>query len=175
MLPENPQDSDARTLTRWCDGAIESLGLRSFAPPIQVSWNSRLRTSAGRAFIANNLIELNPALIRISHDEVCLTLKHELAHLIAYRLSSPKKILPHGQEWKTACAALGIPRETARHTLPFPARRYARNHHYQCRSCGIVIDRVRPFRRAVACSICCNQYNQGNFSSQFAFKKIKAP
>ena len=94
---------------------------------------------------ALTLIELNPRLHEFE-GQIERTLRHELAHLVAYHRAGRRRIEPHGGEWKTACADLGIPGESARHTLPLPRSTVKRNYSYACAHCGFITHRVRKFR-----------------------------
>jgi predicted SprT family Zn-dependent metalloprotease len=127
-----------------------------------------MRSTAGYAKWPHWRVELNPRLKEFP-GEVARTLKHELAHLVAHARAGRRRIAPHGREWRQACADLGIPGESARHTLPLPSRRQKRKFSYACPSCGIVVDRVRKFRRRTACLICCRKHNRGRYDARFEF------
>ena len=57
-------------------------------------------------------MELNPRLKQLPvpqrASEIRRTLRHELAHLVAYVRAGRRRIKPHGEEWKQACKDLGI-------------------------------------------------------------------
>jgi SprT protein len=154
-------------MTAWCREAAETLNLPKLQEKITVVWNKRMRTTVGRAFWPACRIEMNPRLKEFPEDETQRTLKHELAHLIAYARSGRRKIAPHGLEWQTACAQLGIPGESVRHTLPLKPRRMQRKYSYTCPSCMAVISRVRPIKRPSACHTCCRKHNGGRFHQRF--------
>ena len=101
------------------------------------------------------------------------TLKHELAHLVAYERNMRRRIEPHGIEWQVACADLGIAGEQPFHTLPFKRRRVKRNHAYTCPNCFSTIRRVKPIQRAVACYDCCRKFNHGAYHDRFRLIKNK--
>ncbi len=157
-------EAQART---WLD----DLGIHEGAIRVQVIWNARLRSTAGYAKWPAWRVELNPKLMPME-GEVERTLKHELAHLIAYSRAAGKRIDAHGPEWRKACADLGIPDESARHSLPLPRSQQKRKFAYQCPSCQQVVQRVKRFRRHVACLACCQKYNRGQFDARFAFKLL---
>lgn len=146
----------------------KELGLLKLSKQVIVTWNPRMRSTAGRAFYKESKIELNPKLIEISEEEVLRTFLHELAHLVAHARTSPRRISPHGVEWKQACSDLGIPNEKATHALPLPRRSQSRNWHYTCTSCKQVITRVRKSLKKYACSTCCKNYNKGKYTKKFA-------
>ena len=165
----------ARELLRACGAA--PLGER-----IKIVWNTRLRSTAGRAFPKLWRIELNPR-VRAFAGETDRTFRHELAHLLVawnhehqpgFRRRRRQRE-PHGPEWKRACAALGIGGESRCHTLSLSApRKLARPHAYECPACLLVVRRVRPIARGrmLACGICCRQQARGRFDRRFQLRKI---
>ena len=165
-----PEDTG---LTAWCAESAKSLGLNELARKVRVTWNSRMQTTAGRAWWPDRAIELNPKLKECEPEELWRTLKHELAHLVAYERCGRWRIEPHGVEWQAACADLGIQGEQPYHTLPFKRRRMKRNHAYICSNCFAVIHRVKPIKRAVACYDCCRKFNQGAYHDRFRLIKNK--
>ena len=82
-LPAKPVKEDGG-LTAWCVEASYGLGLPELARKVRVSWNPRMQTTAGRAWWPDRRIELNPKLRDCESEELWRTLKHELAHLVAY-------------------------------------------------------------------------------------------
>ena len=160
-------------LTAWCVEAAKSLSLHELARKVCVTWNPRMQTTAGRAWWPDRAIELNPKLKECEPEELWRTLKHELAHLVAYERCGRRRIDPHGPEWQTACADLGIPGEKPFHNLPFKRRKMKRNHSYICSNCFATIHRVKPIRRAVACYDCCRKFNAGLYHDRFRLIKKK--
>lgn len=150
---------------------LDRLGLHEGAMKLRVEWNRKLRSTAGYAKWPMWKVELNPRLAEFS-GQVDRTLKHELAHLIAYARAGRRRIEPHGKEWRKACADLGIPDESARHTLPLPRTRQSRNFTYQCPSCTVKVERVRKFQRHTACLACCRKHNHGRYDVRFQFTLI---
>ena len=132
-----------------------------------------MRTTAGRAWWPDRAIELNPKLKECEHEEIWRTLKHELAHLVAYERCGRRRIDPHGAEWQVACADLGIEGEKPYHNLPFKRRRMKRNHAYACPNCLAVVHRVKPITKAVACYECCRKFNTGAYHDRFRLIKNK--
>ena len=158
-------------LTAWCAESSKSLGLHELARKVRVSWNPRMQTTAGRAWWPDRAIELNPKLKDCESEQLWRTLKHELAHLVAYERYGRRHIDPHGMEWQTACNDLGIPGEQPFHNLPFKRRTMKRNHAYVCSNCLAVIHRVRPIKRTVACYSCCRKFNHGVYDNRFRLVK----
>jgi predicted SprT family Zn-dependent metalloprotease len=150
---------------------LDRLGLHEGAMKLKVEWNRKLRSTAGYAKWPMWKVELNPRLAEFP-GQVDRTLRHELAHLIAYARAGRKRIEPHGKEWRKACADLGIPDESARHTLPLPRSKQTRNFTYQCPSCQVKVERVRKFQRHTACLACCRTHNHGRYDVRFQFTLI---
>ncbi len=166
--PERPLPrGDDKTLTQLCRELADGLMLPKLASFVKVRWNLRLRTTAGRAYRDKLLIELNPMLVRVSDEEVDRTMRHELAHLVAYARAGTRRIQPHGPEWRQACADLGIPGEDRCHDLPFDRIQQKRRYVYECPNCTHQIFRVRPIQRAAACYDCCRKYSAGRYDTRF--------
>lgn len=169
-----PEQDDESGLLDGRDEALETqarawlhdLQLPGGAKLVTVTWNARLRSTAGYARYPKWEIELNPRL-REFEGQVERTLKHELAHLIAYHRGGRRRIEPHGREWKLACADLGIPDEKAQHRLPLPRNEIERKLTYACPSCQTRVHRVRRFRRPTACLTCCNKHAGGRYDGRF--------
>ncbi len=151
---------------------VAQVGCRRLAREISVSWNPRMRTTAGLACYRRKQVILNPKLVEISASEVQRTLRHELAHLVAQARAGRRRVAAHGVEWLQACADLGIPDEKRCHELPFKSRRLARRHFYQCPECNTVMARVRAVKSRVACIKCCRKHNGGKYHERFRFREI---
>jgi len=150
---------------------LYELGANKLACAIRVEWNSRLKTSAGRADYRHKLISLNPLLFE-HPAEIDRTLRHELAHLLAQFRAGRRRLLPHGAEWQQACRDLGIADEKRCHNLPFPARRHTPRFIYRCPNCRQEFPRVRRVRRAIACLACCRAHNGGEFDTRFRLQLV---
>ncbi len=174
-VPKTKPATDDGGLTAWCSEASKTLGLNELARKVRVSWNSRMQTTAGRAWWPDRSIELNPKLRECEPEELWRTLKHELAHLVAYERCGRRRIEPHGREWQDACVDLGIAGELPYHNLPFKRRKMKRNHAYICSNCFSVIHRVKPITRAVACYDCCRKFSGGAYHDRFRLIKHTKP
>ena len=159
-------------LERNARDLLRANGARRIATELRVEWNSRLKTSAGRADYRQKLISLNPRLFE-HPGEIDRTLRHELAHFLAQFRAGRRRVLPHGEEWQQACRDLGIADEKRCHNLPFPARRYAARFIYRCPNCRQEFPRIRRVRRAVACLACCRAHNGGEFDARFRLKLMR--
>lgn len=90
----------ARAVNETAEHSLEDL---------PVMWNSRLKTTAGRACYFKR-IELNPQLKIEGKKAIYTTFLHELAHLIAGPAAG------HGPVWKLACIWVGLKNETRCHS-----------------------------------------------------------
>jgi predicted SprT family Zn-dependent metalloprotease len=153
---------------------LAQLGAEALAEQIHVEWNARLFSAAGRADSRRNLISLNPRLREHEAAEIDRTLRHELAHLLAQFRAGPRRIPPHGAQWRRACHDLGIANEARCHTLPFPVQQRARRFLYRCSRCGKDFPRVRRIKGAVACLDCCQKFNRGKFDPTARLRLVKS-
>ncbi|MDP1592491.1 MAG: SprT-like domain-containing protein [Prosthecobacter sp.] len=160
------QDGRDETLEAQSREWLHALEMPGGAKLLTVSWNARLRSTAGYARYPKWAVELNP-LLRDFEGQVERTLKHELAHLIAYHRSGRRRIEPHGREWRQACADLGIAGEKAHHRLPLPRNEVVRKLVYACPACQTTVQRARKFRRPTACLHCCNKHASGQYDGRF--------
>ena len=153
---------------------LSALGATRLADSVRVEWNPRLQTCAGRAHFREKLISLNPRLCEHGVEEIDRTLRHEIAHLLAQLRAGPRRILPHGAQWRDACRDLGIGDEVRCHNLPFQAKRYAARFVYRCPNCRRDFQRVRRVRGAVACLACCRAHNRGKFDARFRLQLCRS-
>lgn len=163
-----PKGAD-RLLQGQCDLALRNAGNPELAGRILVVWNARLKTTAGIACYRRRTIYLNPKLKEFGEIEVSRTLLHELAHFLASHRAGRKRIAPHGEEWKKACADLGIPGENRCHSLPFPRKKKSPKFFYRCPCCGNILRRVQPLSSPAACLPCCKKFNKGKYDKRFRF------
>jgi SprT protein len=169
-MPDGPTVETPVLLQIACD-LLRAHGATRIANELRVEWNSRLKTTAGRADYRQKLVSLNPRLL--AHPlEIDRTLRHELAHILAQFRSARRRILPHGAEWRQACRDLGISDEKLCHNLPFPVSERARRYLYQCPNCQRDFPRVRRIKRAVACLACCRAHNGGEFDARFRLRLV---
>lgn len=164
--PEPNRNRD-HNLTELCRNLALKLGLKKLATTIEVVWNARLRSTAGRATHSQSLIELNPKLKRFGDEEVTRTALHELAHLVAHKRNFGRRIQAHGLEWQQACVDLGIGGESVTHSLPLGSHRQRRRFVYRCSNCGSEVLRVRRIKNPAACLLCCKKHNRGRYDRRF--------
>ena len=172
--PRLPVGEENATLTTRCRELLHAAGAAVLARRVTARWNPRMRSSAGTAYPTKATITLNPRLHGFGPDEVDRTLRHELAHLLAYHRAGKRRIAPHGVEWRRACADLGLRDEQRCHTLPLPRRTLTRPHLYRCPGCALELRRVRPLRHRAACLVCCRAHNRGRYDERFRLVKLRA-
>ena len=177
-LPKKPRPSPPSALPDLQETAREllrAIGCTRLAKVVRVHWHTRLRTTAGQAYYTQNLVRMNPRLLPFGMEEVDKTLRHELAHLVARERAGRRRIEPHGPEWRQACRDLGLADEKRCHDLPLPRTRQRIRHRYRCPHCRREYDRVRPFRRTVACMDCCRAHARGLYDPRFKLVKLRLP
>lgn len=155
-------------MTRLAECAGEKLANR-----VKVVWNRRMRSAAGRAFWPESRVELNPKLLEFGMSEVRRTLRHELAHLLAYHRAGRREIAPHGAEWQQACADLEIPGESATHRLPLGGSRQRKRWRYECTTCQASFERARRISHRSACYQCCHAFNGGKYHHDYCLAEYR--
>ena len=168
-----PRKVELPDLEGMARGLLRGIGCDKLAKAVQVRWHARLRTTAGQAYYAKALVRMNPKLMQFGMEEVDKTLRHELAHLVARERAGRRRIDPHGAEWRQACQDLGLRDEKRCHDLPLPRTRQRIRHRYRCPKCMRDYERVRPFRRAVACLVCCRAHGRGVYDERYRLVKVK--
>ncbi len=116
-----------------------------------IRYNPRMRSAAGRAFLEDHRVELNPRLLAAHPEQLIPTLIHELAHVVVHARYG--RVAPHGREFKTLMAAAGVTGK-ATHSMnvePLRRRRYLYLH--RCPSCGQTFIARKP-RRDCYCTAC---------------------
>lgn len=106
---------------------------------IEVRWNRRLKTSAGRAFVRSGRIELNPNLLAGAPEQVATVLTHEAAHVAAWRLFGPAADA-HGRQWRALMRLAGCS-PAVTHDLPVRRARRAKTRYVYLRLCDGCGDR----------------------------------
>ncbi len=102
---------------------------------VEVLWNRRLRTSAGRAHLRTIQIHLNPRLLSRVPERIDEVLTHEAAHL-AVALVHGRRARHHGPEWVALMTAAG---HDANRTHDFPVAGLYHGRSYflhLCLECG---------------------------------------
>ncbi len=101
-------------------------------PKLEIQWNSRLRTTAGRALLQSQQLQLNPHLLGGKPENQAEVLAHELAHLLVFARHGAKA-RHHGPEWAALMQQAGF-QPRARHELPVQGLR--RRAFYYLHLCG---------------------------------------
>jgi len=118
MSAESPIEKERRNIAEllrdWpplaVDGVIEEMlslwNTQELQERITWRWNSRLRTTIGRAMLDDMVLELNPLLLGRNPEEMRGVVVHELAHLVTTNRYG-FRVPPHGNEWKSLMRAAG--------------------------------------------------------------------
>ncbi|MBE3589903.1 MAG: SprT-like domain-containing protein [Firmicutes bacterium] len=144
---------NAAELRRLAEALYRELAGRPLAD-VEVAWNPRLRTAAGRFVYPRGegggapRIEINPRYTAAGGRAALVeVLKHELAHYHLWALGRPSG---HTAEFHALARAWGFPRHASRDLLPPPAPRWR----YVCPACGRAFLRVRRIVRPASCGAC---------------------
>jgi predicted SprT family Zn-dependent metalloprotease len=115
---------------------------------LEVEFNGRLRSAAGRADFSARRIELNPRLLDRHPEELVPTLVHELCHFIAGARAG------HGPRWRDAVVALGqVPESCHRLDVDGLAVR-RRRWLWSCGRCGETYERGHRAAHRYSCGRC---------------------
>jgi SprT protein len=98
---------------------------------------------AGMAWQRSWKIELNPDFCRNGHleDMINITLPHELAHLISYKVFGPVLGRGHGPCWKLVMVRLGLePKRCHDYSLEGVKTRRKAKFPAKCPTCGATFD-----------------------------------
>ena len=106
---------------------------------VRVLWNERLTTTAGRAFLRNARIELNPTLLARAPDQLPMVMTHEAAHIAAFRLFGAN-IPAHGRHWRSLMRMAGYAPDVT-HRIPVRGVRRGRRRFLYLRVCDTCGDR----------------------------------
>jgi len=148
--PPLPTRTILREMTRRC-GRL--WGIPGLADRVRVSYNARLRTTAGRAVLEDARVELNTRLLRENPTHLVPTLVHELAHLAVHMQYG--RVAPHGRHWRAFMRAAGHSHK-ATHALPTAHLKRPRRHYlylHRCSDCGQTF-LARRVRRDLYCKTC---------------------
>jgi predicted SprT family Zn-dependent metalloprotease len=153
---------------------INQLHFDNFLEPIELTWNLRLRTSAGR-FVPGNrrFFCLKPPRIEIArylieeekaHSLVYDTLAHEMIHYWLWVLNKP---YGHTPAFRKKMHEMGVSRYN-----PVPRIRPYK-YLYVCVSCR----KTFPARKKLgplACASCCKAYSQGKYDARFKLAFVRS-
>lgn len=139
-----------------------------------LSWNSKLRTTAGRfspgsrGFLKREAkIEIAAYLRELPDGKMHIqdTILHEMIH---YYLWHKKRPYGHTPEFHAILKKVGAKRYN-----PVPKESPVK-HWYECSYCRTKVPARRKLGR-VACAACCKKYYGGKFSEKFLLRLSQAP
>ena len=120
-------------------------GIDTFPSKFRITYNPRLKTTAGRAFLDDRRVELNTRLLSKHPKQLVPTLAHELAHVVTHMRSGVAA--PHGREFRELMRTVGLSSK-ATHSMPTKGLRRKRRkflylHRCSDCSCSFIARRVR--------------------------------
>jgi predicted SprT family Zn-dependent metalloprotease len=120
---------------------------------VRITYNPRLRSTLGRAFLDEKRIELNPHLLREHPRELLNVLGHELAHIVVYLRHG--WVPQHGAHFRILMQAVNLAPH-ATHNLPSGHLRRRRRRYlylHRCSDCRYQFV-ARKVRRDYYCATC---------------------
>lgn len=142
-----------RTLKAIAQRCADAWEMPDLPRQVSFGYNSRLRTTLGRAIVEDRRVELNTRLLIEHPEELVTTFVHELAHVavhIRYGAAAA-----HGFEFRTLMCAVGLS-PAATHDLPTAHLKCRRSRYvylHRCSDCGYSFI-MRSVRRNVYCRAC---------------------
>lgn len=125
----------------WVMEALRLLGSTLTPPEVQWTWNPKLRSTAGRAIMGRQRIELNPHVFSVdeAREELRRTVFHEVCHLEAHRKIGFREPA-HGPTWQDLMRRVGLAPDRC-HTLERGVRRVRRRSYpLACEVCGKTVE-----------------------------------
>jgi len=146
-LPSGP------VLTAIAERCGRAWDMPDLAERVSIAYNPRLRTTLGRALLADNRVELNVRLLREHPGELLPTDVHELAHL-AVRMRYGN-VQSHGMHFRAFMRAVNLSAAST-HSLPtkhLKSRRRRYVYLHRCSDCGMMFI-ARKVRSDCYCRQC---------------------
>ena len=165
-------------------GELNNRYFEGILPPCEIKWSRRLTRAAGTIDVRARVIKLSVPLLVDAYQtdslfgasfEVCglicespaealrEILKHEMIHLWLHVQGKP---CGHTAEFRQKAHEVGQPKTRHGIDLPRPRTGWL----YTCGQCGRETLRRRRTSRAMACGICCRQFNRGKYDERFKLK-----
>ena len=136
-------------------------------------FNSRLSNVLGRCNYTHKRIQLSTKYVNLNWDKhrdmVEDTIRHEIAHAIAYHLYG-KDGLGHGYYWQNVAKQLGAtPKARSKNSSNIVSTRKKRNIIFECPNCDNQISFARMPKKTRACGSCCNKHSNGKYDTKYKF------
>ncbi len=113
----------------------------------QIEINNRMRSTAGRATISLNRIQLNGRLLSNNPEHLEQTFAHELAHLISYALYGATDGSGHGSNWQRVMHTMGYSPDRT-HSLDVSGLRHEHKAVAKAKClCGLHILKARKYNK----------------------------
>jgi predicted SprT family Zn-dependent metalloprotease len=142
------------------ENALKFYGLKN--------WNvgfDTAKTRLGRCSYTKKLISLSEFyVVNNSFDDIQNTILHEIAHALSFLVFKERG---HGHIWKSLAIQIGCSGERCRKAdeINLPTAKYV----YKCPNCDYKINKYRKTTKIKACGVCCDKYNNGKFTKDYAF------
>ena len=135
--------------------------IKVHCPEYKFEW-SKSKRRLGSCSYHKKTIRLSVYYTLINDESI---MKDVVLHEIAHALSPSDA--GHGPVWKDMCTVVGAkPERCAPSIINRPIGKYK----YQCINCNKMIVRIRKINKSgLACSDCCNKYNNGKYHESFKF------
>jgi len=148
-----PELPSREVLTQMADRLAQAWNYPGISRRVSIAYNTRLRTTIGRAILDDRRVELNTRLLRENPRELPGVLAHELAHIVVYLRYGP--VRPHGRQFRQLMRAVGLSAATTHKLKTAHLQRRRRKYLYLhcCDTCGYSFISRRVWRSyyCVAC------------------------
>lgn len=140
-------------------------------------FNNRLTRVLGRCNYTTKIIELSTKYTLANYDNIAViedTIRHEIAHAIAYILFG-EKARGHGRYWKHVAVEVGAKPSRCKTEDQIISVTKKRDVVYKCPSpdCDNEISFTRKVSKKRACKSCCDKHNNGRFDPKYIFQLVE--
>jgi len=134
-------------------------------------FNGRLSNVLGRCNYTHKRIQLSTKYVNLNWDKhsdmVEDTIRHEIAHAIAYHLYGS---IGHGHDWQSVAKQLGaMSKARSKNSSNIVSTRKKRNIIFECPNCDNQISFARTPKKSRACGSCCDKYSNGEYDAKYKY------
>lgn len=150
-VPDARYADEASVLQEVADMLCDRVGTER----VTVVVHGNMKRVYGQALLQSGIMRIS-ALIANDIDEVDNTIRHEVAHFMAWRLFGHAK---HGAAWKHCCSITGARPETYHASITdFEDAKFAYRYAYTCPD-GCIWYSYRPRKRFLAPGVTCAKHH----------------